>query len=65
MTEQVLDEAIEWSGSEGGTILVYNPEDGGIMLWRLPQGLTLTITGNTASFSPQSKAVQFRHQQDL
>jgi cell division protein FtsI/penicillin-binding protein 2 len=31
MTEQVLDEAIEWSGSEGGTILVYNPEDGGII----------------------------------
>lgn len=31
MTEQILDEAIEWSGSEGGTILVYNPEDGGII----------------------------------
>ncbi len=31
MTEQVLDEAIEWSGSEGGTIVIYNPEDGGII----------------------------------
>ncbi len=31
MTEQVLDEAIDWSGSESGTIIVYNPEDGSIL----------------------------------
>ena len=31
MTEQKLDEALEWSGAESGTILVYNPEDGGII----------------------------------
>lgn len=31
MTEEALDEAIKWSGSEGGTIIVYNPEDGGII----------------------------------
>jgi cell division protein FtsI/penicillin-binding protein 2 len=31
MTEKKLDEAIEWSGAEGGTILVYDPEDGGVI----------------------------------
>ena len=31
MTEKTLDEAIEWSGAESGTILVYNPEDGGVI----------------------------------
>lgn len=31
MTEKTLDEAIEWSGAEGGTILVYDPEDGGVI----------------------------------
>ncbi len=31
MTEKALDDAIEWSGAEGGTILVYNPEDGGVI----------------------------------
>ena len=31
MTEKTLDEAIEWSGAESGTILVYNPEDGSII----------------------------------
>ncbi len=31
MTEKQLDEAIEWSGAEGGTIIVYNPEDGAVI----------------------------------
>ena len=31
LTEKTLDEAIEWSGAEGGTILVYDPEDGGVI----------------------------------
>lgn len=31
LTEQTLDDAIEWSGSDSGTILVYDPEDGGII----------------------------------
>ncbi|MFA5611969.1 MAG: hypothetical protein WDA04_03825, partial [Anaerolineaceae bacterium] len=31
MTEKTLDEAIQWSGAESGTILVYNPEDGGVI----------------------------------
>ncbi len=31
MVEQQLAEAIEWSGAESGTILVYNPEDGSII----------------------------------
>lgn len=31
MVEQQLAEAIEWSGAESGTILVYDPEDGGII----------------------------------
>lgn len=31
MTEKALDEAIEWSGAENGTILIYNPEDGGVI----------------------------------
>ncbi len=31
MTETVLDEAIDWSGAEAGTIIVYNPEDGSIL----------------------------------
>lgn len=31
MTEDQLDEALEWSGAKGGTILVYNPEDGSII----------------------------------
>ncbi|MFZ3069985.1 MAG: penicillin-binding protein 2 [Anaerolineaceae bacterium] len=31
MTEDVLNEAVEWSGAEAGTILVYNPEDGSIL----------------------------------
>ena len=31
MTEKQLDQAIEWSGAESGTIVVYDPEDGGII----------------------------------
>lgn len=31
MTEEMLDEAIEWSGAESGTILITNPEDGGVI----------------------------------
>ena len=31
MTETKLDEAIEWSGAENGTIVVYNPETGEII----------------------------------
>jgi len=31
MTEKQLDQAIEWSGAEGGTIVVYDPEDGGVI----------------------------------
>lgn len=31
MTEQKLDEAIEWSGAENGTIVVYDPETGEII----------------------------------
>jgi len=31
LTEQTLDDAIEWSGSESGTIVVYDPEDGSII----------------------------------
>ncbi|MGI6251230.1 MAG: peptidoglycan D,D-transpeptidase FtsI family protein [Anaerolineaceae bacterium] len=31
MTERTLDEALEWSGAVSGTIVVYNPEDGGII----------------------------------
>ncbi len=31
MTEKKLDEAIEWSGAENGTIIVYNPETGEII----------------------------------
>ena len=31
MTENVLSEAIDWSGAEAGTILVYNPEDGSVL----------------------------------
>ena len=31
MTENTLDEALDWSGAKSGTILVYNPEDGGII----------------------------------
>ncbi|HOE34778.1 MAG TPA: penicillin-binding transpeptidase domain-containing protein, partial [Anaerolineaceae bacterium] len=31
MVEEQLAEAIEWSGAESGTIVVYNPEDGSII----------------------------------
>lgn len=31
MTETVLDEAVDWSGAEAGTIIVYDPEDGSIL----------------------------------
>ena len=31
MTEEKLDEAIEWSGAENGTIIVYDPETGEII----------------------------------
>ena len=31
MTEKTLDEALDWSGADSGTILVYNPEDGSIL----------------------------------
>ncbi|MDD2521815.1 MAG: penicillin-binding protein 2 [Anaerolineaceae bacterium] len=31
MTEKQLDDAIAWSGAEGGTIVVYDPEDGGVI----------------------------------
>lgn len=31
MTENVLAEAVEWSGSEAGTIIISNPEDGSIL----------------------------------
>lgn len=31
MTEKSLDEALDWSGAESGTIVVYNPEDGSII----------------------------------
>ena len=31
LTEQTLDEAIKWSGSDSGTIVVYDPEDGSII----------------------------------
>ncbi len=31
MAEQELDEAIEWSGAKGGTILIYNPKNGEII----------------------------------
>lgn len=31
MTEDVLAEAVEWSGSEAGTIIISNPEDGSIL----------------------------------
>lgn len=31
MTEKKLDEAIEWSGAENGTIIVYDPETGEII----------------------------------
>jgi cell division protein FtsI/penicillin-binding protein 2 len=31
MTESVLDEAVDWSGAEAGTIIVYDPEDGSIL----------------------------------
>lgn len=31
MAENTLEEAIDWSGAEAGTILVYNPEDGSLL----------------------------------
>lgn len=31
MTEQMLDEAVEWSGAKAGTILITNPEDGSVI----------------------------------
>jgi len=31
MTENVLDEAVDWSGAEAGTIVVYDPRDGSIL----------------------------------
>lgn len=31
MAEQELDEAIEWSGAKGGSILIYNPKNGEII----------------------------------
>jgi cell division protein FtsI/penicillin-binding protein 2 len=31
MTENVLDEAVDWSGAEAGTIIISDPEDGSIL----------------------------------
>ncbi len=31
MSESVLDKAIDWSGAESGTIIVYDPKDGSIL----------------------------------
>lgn len=31
MTEEVLDDAVDWSGAEAGTIIISNPKDGSIL----------------------------------
>ncbi len=51
MAEQELDEAIEWSGAKGGTILIYNPKMAKLSPWPTPRALTRTSTGITVNYS--------------
>ena len=54
MTETVLDEAIDWSGAEAGTIIVYNPEDGSILAMATTPRLDPNQYWNYGSVYPNS-----------
>jgi len=62
MTEKALADAIDWSGAEAGTILIYNPEDGSVLAMATTPRLTSMNIGITAKFPRSYYTFQPRYQ---
>lgn len=52
MTEKALADAIDWSGAEAGTILIYNPEDGSVLAMATTPRLDLNEYWNYSEVFP-------------
>lgn len=55
MSEKALDDAIKWSGADGGTILIYNPEDGSILSMATTPRFNLNEYWNFAKILPERR----------